>query len=327
MPGDSESAVVKPLPGGGFLVLWSALPRAFDRAADRQWVSNAAANLGAMLCAEGQQPAVISSERCFEDSLPLLGGDVSEDAASRDPFLRYAQQVRIAPAIAGFTSLGGLSWNRTVLMNTLGASIIGIDPAQTRADGIGVVLAMTLVSQGMVWLSEIPANPEIEDTSEWTDSEKVLVVAEDAIGQRAADELRWVWSSLGKCTRISSMAVFWNDACVMQGGLFRKQDEGGVAPYVGEFCREVMTTGKGRYLAQLKNYPAKLQFLDFLPEMTQGLVLTPLRQARDAPAVGILVLGVDSVRGVGKVDQAWIGAIAEKLAVSINDGISQPALA
>jgi len=81
-----------------------------------------------------------------------------------------------------------------------------------------------------------------------------------------------------------------------------------------------MSAGKGRYLPQLKLYPAKEQFLTFLPERTQGLVLTPLRPGRDAPATGMLVLGVDTMRGVGKVDQAWIGALAEKLAVSLAQG-------
>mmetsp|Transcript_32729 Transcript_32729/g.40222 ORF Transcript_32729/g.40222 Transcript_32729/m.40222 type:complete len:80 (+) Transcript_32729:3-242(+) len=75
--------------------------------------------------------------------------------------------------------------------------------------------------------------------------------------------------------------------------------------------------GKGRYLAQLNNYPAKEQFLDFLPVKTQGLLLTPLRPARNADAAGLMVLGLDAMRGFGKVDQAWASAVGEKLAVSL----------
>jgi len=37
-------------------------------------------------------------------------------------------------------------------------------------------------------------------------------------------------------------------------------------------------------------------------------------------SIVVTILGVDAVRGVGKVDQAWIGALAEKLAVGLDDG-------
>jgi len=103
----------------------------------------------------------------------------------------------------------------------------------------------------------------------------------------------------------------------MQAGLFRRADSGGTPPAVGALCDEVMTTGRGRYLSMLKNYPSKVQFDGFLPEQTGGLVLTPLRPGRNAPTAGLLLLGVDTVRSVGKVDQAWIGSLAEKLAVTM----------
>mmetsp|Transcript_76652 Transcript_76652/g.236803 ORF Transcript_76652/g.236803 Transcript_76652/m.236803 type:complete len:615 (+) Transcript_76652:2-1846(+) len=317
LPGDAESAVAKPMPGGGLLVLWSALPRAFDRSADRQWVARAAAKLGAALPPPSAEPAAPPSggERCFEEGLPLLGRDEeAAEAQSRDPFARFDSQIRIAPALVGLLGLGVLGWNRTVLVNSI---LMEIDPAQSRADLLGGVMAVTLLLQGMVWLSETPASPEIEDTSEWTDAEDVMHVSGGLPGAMA-DELRWAWGTLSACTRVCSMVVFWQDACVMQAGLLQPASTGGAEPTPGALCREVMSTGKGRYLAQLKNYPAKEQFLGFLPSRTQGLVLTPLRPARDAPAKGVIVLGVDSIRGVGKVDQAWIGALAEKLAVGLD---------
>lgn len=321
LPSDVEAAIAKPLPGGGLLVLWSALPRAFDRVADRQWVACAAAKLGAALPPPPGEalPSLPGIERCFEEGLPILGDATqASEAASRDPFARFDAQIRLAPAVAGLIALGFLGWNRTVLVNAI---TMDIDPAQSRADLVSGSLAVTLVLQGMVWLSETPASPEIEDTSEWTGVESVLRVA-DSVRVAAADELRWAWGALSACTRACSMAVFWRGACVMQAGLFRRPDAGGTAPVAGALCQEVMSTGKGRYLAQLKNYPAKEQFLGFLPERTQGLVITPLCPGRDAPAGGVLVLGIDAIRGVGKVDQAWIGALAEKLAVGLQEGVS-----
>eukprot|EP00931_Biecheleriopsis_adriatica_P050116 TRINITY_DN29008_c0_g4_i2.p1 TRINITY_DN29008_c0_g4~~TRINITY_DN29008_c0_g4_i2.p1 ORF type:complete len:601 (+),score=105.04 TRINITY_DN29008_c0_g4_i2:31-1803(+) len=320
LPGDTESVIAKPLPGGGVLVLWSALPRAFDRLADRQWVSNAAAKLGSSLNGATAASAEPFQEVCYEDDLPLVGS--SEEVASRDPFARFDQQIRAVPAIIGLVGFAVLLWNRKALLfSTL--SKLGIDPAQTRADLVAGVMATTLFGQGMVWLSETPKQPEIQDTSEWDDCQDVLSSEEVAIGATACEELEWAWRSLRSNSRASSMAVFWRGSCVMQGGLFQP----GVKPVLRDFCREVMSTGKGRYLAQLPNYPVKDQFLDFLPGKTQGLLLTPLCPARNAPAAGILVLGLDAIRGLGKVDQAWVGALAEKLAVSLDEGARAAAVA
>eukprot|EP00913_Durusdinium_trenchii_P018660 g17535.t1 len=106
----------------------------------------------------------------------------------------------------------------------------------------------------------------------------------------------------------------------MQGGLFQRKK-----PVQRAFCEEVISMGKGRYLAQLNNYPAKdaeSRFLDYLPAKTQGLLLTPLRPARNAPAEGLMVLGLDAMRGFGKVDQAWASAMGEKLAGNSEDNLS-----
>jgi hypothetical protein len=258
-------------------------------------------------------------EQCFEDDLPLIGGgDDLAEADSSDPFSRYDQAVRIAPGVVGLLALSILGYNRVALVGNLG---LGIDPAQSRADLICGVLATTLVLQGVTWLSETPATPKVEDTSKW---ENVVDVEGAALEGEAADELRWAWGTLSRCTRVSSMAVFWKGGVAFQGGLFQEAEGGGPKkPEMGALCQEVMSSGKGRYMAQMKNYPAKEQFLNWMPALTQGMVISPLRPAQDAPAQGVLVLGVDSVRGIGRVDQAWIGALAEKLAVSLDQARSQ----
>eukprot|EP00435_Cladocopium_sp_Y103_P066819 s905_g29.t1 len=310
LPADTEAAVVKPLPGGGHLILWSARPRAFDKEADRQWVANAAAKLGLLLNEAGDEPFEATEEMCFEDDLPVPLEE-NEDSSVRDPFARFDTQIRITPTIFGMIGLGVLILNRQSLVFSE-ASRYGVDPAQTRADLCAGVLSVTLLLQGLVWISETPKSPDIEDTSEWEDAKNVLWV-EESIPQRTSEELLWAWSAFSRATRASSMAIFWKGKCVMQGGLFQP----GMRPVQRDFCQEVITMGKGRYLAQLNNYPAKEEFLDFLPVKTQGLLLTPLRPARNAPAAGLMVLGLDAMRGFGKVDQAWASAVGEKLAVSL----------
>jgi len=313
LPGDTEAAVVKPLPGGGLLVLWSCLPRAFDRMADRAWITQVAAKISGKAVSGSED----LPEQCFEEEalLDIATGssDSQASAASRDPFSRYEGNIRFSPSVVGLLGLGAVGSNRLTLLGSPGG-LLGVDPSQARADLLAGVLATLLVLQGFLWISETPADPEIQDTGLWEGVEDVLEVA--ASGD-AATELRWTWQALSACTRASSVAVFWRDSCVLRGGLYRTPETGGVPAESGELCREVMSTGKGRYLAQLKSYPAKEQFLGFFPKETQGLVITPMRAAVNAEAEGVLVVGLDAVRGVGKVDQAWLSALAEKLAVSL----------
>lgn len=312
LPVDTEAAVVKPMPGGGHLIMWSARPRAFDKEADRLWVANAASKLGLLLNEEKDlqdQPSEVA-EVCFEDDLPI-SLEENDEVAQRDPFARFDTQIRIAPTFLGMLGLGVLILNRQSLVFS-DASRYGVDPSQTRADLCAGVLSVTLLLQGLVWISETPKSPDIEDTAEWEDANKVLWV-DEAVPQRTSEELIWAWSAFSRATRACSMAIFWRGECIMQGGLFQRKK-----PVQRAFCEEVISMGKGRYLAQLNNYPAKEEFLDYLPAKTQGLLLTPLRPARNAPAEGLMVLGLDAMRGFGKVDQAWASAMGEKLAVSLS---------
>mmetsp|Transcript_121583 Transcript_121583/g.389037 ORF Transcript_121583/g.389037 Transcript_121583/m.389037 type:complete len:636 (+) Transcript_121583:30-1937(+) len=313
LPGDTQSVVAKPLPGGGLLVLWSALPRAFERAADRRWVARMAAKLGGALHPEGAESRLSpgGAERCFDRAL-LLGGDASGSSESRDPFALYASEIRTSPIPFGLLGVCAVLYSR---LSYLGMLYMGADTGETRADLVAGVLALVLLAQGSIWLSETPNTPELQDTSTWENVEELQRFGEDSAASR---ELKWVWDTLSACTRVSSLVVFWRGACVTHAGLARSAASGGIPPYMGALCEEVMKLGKGKYLAQLPSYPSKVQFLEFLPEKTRGLLLTPMRPAPNAPVGGIMILGVDSVRAVGNVDQAWIGALAEKLAVSLD---------
>ena len=54
------------------------------------------------------------------------------------------------------------------------------------------------------------------------------------------------------------------------------------------------------------------------PQETKSLLLTPMARGKNAKAEGVLVLGLDAARGIGKVDQAWLAALAEKLSVTLS---------
>lgn len=53
------------------------------------------------------------------------------------------------------------------------------------------------------------------------------------------------------------------------------------------------------------------EFVQYLPEATQGVIVQPLDNA------GVLVVGTDTLRGLSRLDQAWIAVIADKLEVSL----------
>lgn len=78
-----------------------------------------------------------------------------------------------------------------------------------------------------------------------------------------------------------------------------------------------MRSGKGNYLANLVLYPGRAEFVEYLPDTTQGVVVQPVGSQ------GVLVAATDTQRGVSRLDQAWIAAIADKLEVSL-EGYSAP---
>lgn len=115
LPADTEAAIVKPMPGGGHVIMWSARPRAFDKEADRFWVANAASKLGLLLNEAGDQPIQTIEEMCFEDELPVPLEE-NDNATSRDPFARFDTQIRISPTVFGMIGLGVLILNRQSLV-------------------------------------------------------------------------------------------------------------------------------------------------------------------------------------------------------------------
>lgn len=323
LPSKTEAVVLKPLPKtGGIVALWSFKARAFDRATDRAWVEQVALRFDEVLCGDAAtalQAPVPSKlpERCVEKGEFGFLTQQSLEAESRDPFLQFAPQIRVAPGLLGFMFLGLIAVNRISFASTATA-IEGIDSTQTRADICAGVLSIALLGQSLVWLSETPRKPDIEDPTQWEAVANVIALDERMLPPEAIAELLWVWSALSACTRTCSMTVLWRETCLMQGGYFKKSRRGVVVrPALGRFSRELMARGKGRYMPELRFYPAKAEYLEYLPEETPGVLVTPLSVSKGAPSEGVVVVAADAVRGLGRIDQAWIGALTEKLGVTL----------
>jgi len=83
------------------------------------------------------------------------------------------------------------------------------------------------------------------------------------------------------------------------------------AARAGETCAAAMRSGTGNYLANLVLYPGRAEFVGFLPDNTQAVVVQPIGTG------GVLIAGTDTQRGFSRLDQAWMAALADKLEVSL----------
>jgi hypothetical protein len=108
----------------------------------------------------------------------------------------------------------------------------------------------------------------------------------------------------------------------------------------GAVVQECVSKGQGQYLANLVLYPGRGEFVAYLPEATQGVAVQPFGgggvaaaarggkaagaagsaaagAAAAPPLAGCLVVGSDTVRGLSRLDQAWLATLADKLEVSL----------
>ncbi|KAF5838919.1 hypothetical protein DUNSADRAFT_2010, partial [Dunaliella salina] len=223
---------------------------------------------------------------------------------SYDFVARYQNFFRALPLWAGGVGGAGILANR-VLSGI--APVVDASSSQSRTDVIGIFLSAVLLLTGLQWLSlkprtQLPVPLDGEQVL-WQDPGTSMPPA-------AAEELRWAWQALQKCTRSRSMAVFYKGRQIFHAGFMRPNTQLG-SVQVGETCQTALRTGRGNYLANLTLYPGRREFMTFLPEGTQGVVVQPIG------SVGLLVAGTDTVRGIGRMDQAWISTIADKLDVSL----------
>ncbi|GAQ90546.1 hypothetical protein KFL_006530120 [Klebsormidium nitens] len=230
----------------------------------------------------------------------------------RDFFVENEGTVRALPLIAG--GVGGL----LVVLNRAVSGIAAVadaSSAQSRADVLVLVLAATLLLTGLVWRS-IRSRPTV---SVELDGVPCLRVS-PSLPKAAKGELLWAWDLLQRATRCRALVVIYRNKVALQAGAARASERADEAAEIdaselvrGKISSAVLRAGKANYFANLALFPGRFEFLGFLPENTQGLIVQPLGDE------GLLLAATDTVRGFVPKDQAWIATLGEKLDTTLQD--------
>jgi hypothetical protein len=141
---------------------------------------------------------------------------------------------------------------------------------------------------------------------------------EPSLPKAIRDEISWAWRSLSRASKARSLVLFYKGRCIAHCGK-GPSAENLTAPYspaaakYGPICAAVMKQDQANYLANLMPYPGRLEFYPYLPGNTQAVIVHPV--GKD----GVAVLAADAIRGFAPLDQAWIGAVSDKLAATLEE--------
>lgn len=201
--------------------------------------------------------------------------------------------LRLLPLIVG--GLGGsfLFLNRLVTAN--------LTDTQARSDVLGVILSAVLILTGLIWQRVQPIAPERVDLI----GEEGFELASN-LPDAIQTELAWASHGLLTNTVTRSLVLWYDGQVLLRRGILPKQRQ--VKP--GPILNRVLEKQQPVYLVALKLYPGKVEF-DYLPANAQGVICQPVGDR------GVLILAADAPRSYTRQDEAWIAAIADKLANSL----------
>jgi Cofactor assembly of complex C subunit B, CCB2/CCB4 len=201
--------------------------------------------------------------------------------------------LRLLPLVIG--SLGGtlLFINRLMTAD--------LTNTQSRSDALGVILSAILILTGLLWRRVQPRMPESVELvgTQGFDLEPTLP-------ESIKVELAWASHSLLTNTVTRSVVIWYEDKMLLRRGVLGL--ESALTP--GPIVKRVLETEKPIYLVALKLYPGRIEF-PYLPENTQGVICQPLGKQ------GVLILGANAPRSYTQQDEAWVAAIADKLAATL----------
>ena len=249
-------------------------------------------------------------------------------------FVTSADAVRALPLYTGIIGVAGLAVNRIALflhpaVPTEGGNAgrllaLAAEGSQTRADVLCLLCAASLVFTGLSWRAIAARTPEPVEPC----GDDCLAFASD-LPDVARRELEWAWRASASATKCVSMAVFYRGRCVMQAGVRAPASRAGPAEspdelsaavdgvpaeeITGPLVAKAMKTGNGNFLANLILFPGRDEFFPYLPANLQGVLVHPLGDE------GVLVAGTDTQRGFGRLDQAWLRDIADKLDSTLSE--------
>jgi hypothetical protein len=174
--------------------------------------------------------------------------------------------------------------------------------SQSRADALGVILSALLILTGMLWQRVQPRMPE---SVELVGPQGFELDA--TLPEAVKLELAWASHTLLTNTVTKSVVVWYEGKMLLRRGVLGTEAE--LTP--GPIVKRVLESEKPIYLVALKLYPGRVEF-PYLPENTQGVICQPLGKK------GVLVLGANAPRSYTQQDEAWVAAIADKLASTLS---------
>jgi hypothetical protein len=179
--------------------------------------------------------------------------------------------------------------------------------SQSRSDALGIILCAVLVLTGLLWQQYQPALPE----SVILQGETGFELAE-GLPETLRAELAWASQLLLTNTVTKSIVIYHQNQVLLRRGVLGENPQ--VTP--GAILERVLKTQKPIYLVSLKLYPGRVEF-DYLPENTQGVICQPIGNQ------GVMILAANAPRSYTQQDEAWIAAIADKLAYSLQQASPQ----
>eukprot|EP00879_Flechtneria_rotunda_P014711 GHRR01015372.1.p1 GENE.GHRR01015372.1~~GHRR01015372.1.p1 ORF type:complete len:269 (+),score=61.85 GHRR01015372.1:206-1012(+) len=210
--------------------------------------------------------------------------------ASYDFVARNQNLVRSLPLWAGTLGFVSLLANRTLSGI---APIVDAGSSQSRADVLGILLSAVLLLTGLQWLAL--KSKQIEPVP--LEGVQVNYINPDfKLPKAVVQEMQWVWQSLQATSRATSLVVMYQGRTVFHAGMARPGHQLGTA-VPGEVSVKAMESGQGNYMPNLVLYPGRKEFVQYLPEATQGIIAQPIGSS------GVLVTGTDTLRGFSRLDQ------------------------
>lgn len=174
--------------------------------------------------------------------------------------------------------------------------------AQSRSDALGVILSALLILTGLLWQQVQPKSPEAVELI----GSEGFELAPD-LPEAVKTELAWASHLLLTNTATRTLLVWCQGQLLLRRGILAANST--LKP--GPIVQRVLETQRPVYLVALKIYPGRIEF-DYLPENTQGVICQPLGDQ------GVLILGANAPRSYTRQDEAWVAAIADKLADTLH---------
>lgn len=202
--------------------------------------------------------------------------------------------LRLLPLIVG--GLGGTA----LFVNRM--LTIDLTPTQARSDALGIFMGAILLLTGLLWQRVQPRSPEAVELAGENGFDLATTLPEPI-----RLELAWASHSLLTNTVTGSVVIWDRGQTLLRRGIL------GVSTTLtlGPITERVLKHQKPVYLVDLKLYPGRVEF-NYLPENTQGVICQPIGDH------GVLVLGANTPRSYTQQDEAWIAAIADKLASTLD---------